>query len=274
MTGAIYQIVESFTASQEESVTRICQSVIRETHADLDASLARVAKSAQQLQQTQEAYADFMDRSMDRLEQPYADLQAQTEKTMATYADFADSSIAGIRQASAEMQKQLEKSQDSYLTFLNSAMAQQQKMLSDIQRRSENVGSYNEQMLGNLSHAHEESLKISEEQKATYQEYIRFMYQSIEQFSEVWEKYSEKIQAYSDEISRMGPVQGTADIRRELAVLSSRLEEVLRSQSEAAATAAEEPFMKELMEKIEHLEELSSQPALFRRKKAKKGDKR
>ncbi|MCC8045612.1 MAG: MotA/TolQ/ExbB proton channel family protein [Clostridiales bacterium] len=266
MTNAIYQIVDRFTASQEEAVSRICQGVIQETRADLDASLSQIAQSSRQLQRAQESYTDFLDRSLDRLGQSWADLQGQVEKTMSSYTDLADSSIAGIRQTSAQIQKQLSQSQADYLAFLNASMEKQQKMLSDLQRRSETTGTVSEQMLTSLAHAQEDSLRISEEQKATYQEYIRFMYQSIEKFSEIWEQYSEKIEAYADEIAQMGPVQSSADIRRELSSLSAKLDAVLQMRGEAAASAMDESFMKDLTERLDHLEELVSQPVLFRRK--------
>ncbi|MCD7955540.1 MAG: MotA/TolQ/ExbB proton channel family protein [Lachnospiraceae bacterium] len=266
MTNAIYQIVDSFTASQEETVTRICQNVIRETRADLDASLSQVAQSARQLQRAQESYTDYLDRSLDRLEQSWGSLQGQVEKTMSSYTDFTDSSITGIRQTSAQIQKQLTQAQDDYLAFLNASMKKQQQMLADLQSRSETTGTLNKQMLDSLAHAQEESLRISEEQKATYQEYIRFMYQSIEKFSEVWETYSERIQAYSEEIAQMGPVQSSSDIRRELDALSEKLDAVLQMRGEAAVSAIDESFMKELTDRLTHLEELAAQPVLFRRK--------
>ncbi|MCD7884385.1 MAG: MotA/TolQ/ExbB proton channel family protein [Lachnospiraceae bacterium] len=266
MTNAIYQIVDSFTASQEDAVTRICQGVIRETRADLDASLSQVAQSTRQLQRAQESYTDFLDRSLDRLEQSWGSLQGQVEKTMSSYTDFTDSSITGIRQTSAQIQKQLAQAQEDYIAFLNASMKKQQQMLADLQSRSETTGSVNKQMLDSLAHAQEESLRISEEQKATYQEYIRFMYQSIEQFSGIWETYSEKIQAYSDEIAQMGPVQSSSDIRRELDTLSEKLDAVLQMRSEAAVSAMDESFMKDLLKRLAHLEELASQPVLFRRK--------
>lgn len=216
MTAAINQIVVSFTQSQEESIAQICDTIIRDIHADLDDSFRRIGQTTQQLEKTQSSYMDFMDRSMTRLQQTFTDLQEHLEKSE----------------------------------------------------------QYNEQTLNRLTKAQQEAFRVNEDQKATYQEYIRFMYQSIEKFSDVWADNSEKLQGYSDEIAKMRPVQSNLEIRRDLAALSAQLEGLQKQQSEVLdrdqALAEEqipsEQYMDEVMKKLTHLEKLAAEPVLFRRK--------
>ncbi|MCD8013952.1 MAG: MotA/TolQ/ExbB proton channel family protein [Lachnospiraceae bacterium] len=206
------QIVESFTQSQEESVARICETVIGNMHASMDESFRQLNQSAKQLEKSQSSYMDFMDRSLSRMQKTFTD-----------------------------MQNQLEKSEQ-----------------------------YNEQTLGRLTKAQQDAFRINEDQKATYQEYIRFMYQTIEKFSDVWETNSEKLQTYSDEIANMGPVRSNAEILDGLADLLAQLEEIRRRQLTALNSAEEdqkmEQFMQEMSAKLNHLEKLASEPVLFRRK--------
>ncbi len=212
MKMSMDQVVESFTQSQEESVARICETVVGNIHASMDESFRQLNQSAKQLEKSQSSYMDFMDRSLSRMQKTFTD-----------------------------MQNQLEKSEQ-----------------------------YNEQTLGRLTKAQQDAFRINEDQKATYQEYIRFMYQTIEKFSDVWETNSEKLQTYSDEIANMGPVRSNAEILDGLADLSAQLEEVRRRQLSALNSAEEdqkmEQFMQEMNAKLNHLEKLAAEPVLFRRK--------
>ncbi|MCC8065910.1 MAG: MotA/TolQ/ExbB proton channel family protein, partial [Clostridiales bacterium] len=212
MTDSIHHVVESFTQTQEESIARICETIVSDMHADLDDSFRRIGQTALQLEKAQSSYMDFMDRSMARLQQTFTDLQNHMEKTE----------------------------------------------------------QYNEQTLTRLTKAQEDAFRINEDQKATYQEYIRFMYQSIEKFSDIWESYSEKLQGYSDEIAKMGPVQSNLEIRKDLADLSVQLSEIRRHQSAAQALASDQEQMEQMMEdivkKLNRLEKLAAEPVLFRRK--------
>ncbi|MCD7735989.1 MAG: MotA/TolQ/ExbB proton channel family protein [Lachnospiraceae bacterium] len=212
MTGAINQIVDSFTQAQTESVAQICDTIVRDLHADLDDSFHRISQTTGQLEKAQSSYMDFMDRSMNRLQQTFTELQNHLE----------------------------------------------------------NTEQYNEQTLNKLTKAQEDAFRINEEQKATYQEYIRFMYQTIEKFSDIWESNSERLQGYSDEIARMGPVQSNLEIRKDLADLSAQLSDIRKRQSVSQDLASDqeqiEQFMEEITKKLNHLEKLAAEPVLFRRK--------
>lgn len=166
--------------------------------------------------------------------------------------------------------KQLERAQGAYTDFMDRSMSRLQKMFADLQSQVEKSEQYNEQTLSKLTQAQKDAFRINEEQTATYQEYIRFMYQTIENFSDVWEANNEKLQGYTDEIAKMGPVQSNAEILDELAAISAQLEEMRRHQAAAASLSSEEEktelLLDEMMKKLEHLEKLAAQPVLFRRK--------
>ncbi|MCD7764104.1 MAG: MotA/TolQ/ExbB proton channel family protein [Lachnospiraceae bacterium] len=212
MTDSIRQIVDTFSQSQADSVSKICDAIISDIHTDMDDSFHKLNQSAKQLERTQSAYTDFMDRSMSRLQKMFGDLQSQVEKSE----------------------------------------------------------QYNEQTLGKLTQAQKDAFRINEEQTATYQEYIRFMYQTIENFSDVWEANNQKLQGYTDEIAKMGPVQSNTEILDELAALSAQLEDIRRRQAADTALSSEqektEQMLDEITKKLDHLEKLAAQPVLFRRK--------
>ncbi|MCD8075317.1 MAG: MotA/TolQ/ExbB proton channel family protein [Lachnospiraceae bacterium] len=166
--------------------------------------------------------------------------------------------------------QQLEKTQSSYMDFMDRSMARLQQTFTDLQNHLEKSEQYNEQTLSKLTQAQQEAFRINEEQKATYQEYIRFMYQSIEKYSDVWEENSVRLQEYSDEISKMGPVQSNLEIRRDIADLSEQLKEISKqqalSQDLSGNPEESEQLLQEIMKKLNQLEKQTAEPVLFRRK--------
>jgi uncharacterized membrane protein YfhO len=119
-----------------------------------------------------------------------------------------------------------------------------------------------------------EAFRINQEQKTAYQDYIRFMYQSIEQFSEVWEKNSQKLQQYSDEIGKMGPVRSNQEILDSLNNISQQLKDVQKRQISAeisadlnASNEEQAELLRKTIRKLDELTEIVDTPKLFRRRR-------
>ncbi|MCD8336144.1 MAG: MotA/TolQ/ExbB proton channel family protein, partial [Lachnospiraceae bacterium] len=181
------------------------------------------------------------------------------------HADL-DDSFRRISQSA----KQLEKTQSSYMDFMDRSMSRLQQTFTDLQNHLEKSEQYNEQTLSRLTQAQQEAFRINEEQKATYQEYIRFMYQSIEKYSDVWEENSARLQNYSDEIAKMGPVQSNLEIRKDLTGLSEQIKTLSKqqavSQELSASLEESEQLLQDMMKKLTQLEKQTAEPVLFRRK--------
>ncbi len=218
MTSGIDRIVDTFTRSQAQVMTQVCETVMSQMRQDLAEDFSRIGKSVSELEKAQGSYMDFMDRSISRMQQAFSSLQEDLSRT----------------------------------------------------------GDYNSQALDQLAQAQREALRINQEQKSTYQDYIRFMYESIEKFSEVWEKNSQALQSYSDEIAQMGPVQSSREMLQELGSISGRLQDIQKRQQDAEiaqALAGENPDTSELLEltlkKLDSLEEQLAGPRLFRGRRKK-----
>lgn len=170
----------------------------------------------------------------------------------------------------------MEKSHENYTDFMDHSMARMQQTLLSMQDNMKQASRFSAESLEQLEKAYRDTYKLSLEQKATYQEYIRFMYQSIEEFSAVWEKNSAQIQGYSDEIAKMGPVQSNREILTYLESISLLLQEIQKQQkaaelkSEMSFDAELEDMMDRTLRKLDNLEELVSAPRLFRAGKKKK----
>lgn len=151
-----------------------------------------------------------------------------------------------------------------------------QQTFAALQEHMEQAEQYNSQALDKLADAQKEAYRISQEQKATYQEYIRFMYQTIEKFSDIWEQNSQKLQAYSDEIAKMGPVRSNLEIRSDLSRISSQIQDVQKRQMAAELAAdMQDPdldtadMLRQALRKLDDLEDLVDSPRLFRSRKKK-----
>lgn len=170
----------------------------------------------------------------------------------------------------------LEKSQRNYMDFMDRSIAAMQQSVQTMQRHMQESDKYTTQSLKQLTDAQKDAYRITQEQKATYQEYIRFMYQSIENFSEIWEKNSEKMQGYSDEIASMGPVISTQEMKAELNRISSTLTDLQKRQlalelsSEMDSDEKISEMLAQTLDKLDDLEELVSSPRLFRGRRSKK----
>lgn len=170
----------------------------------------------------------------------------------------------------------LEKSQRNYMDFMDRSIAAMQQSVQTMQRHMQESDKYTTQSLKQLTDAQKDAYRITQEQKATYQEYIRFMYQSIENFSEIWEKNSEKMQGYSDEIASMGPVISTQEMKAELNRISSTLADLQKRQlalelsSEMDSDEKLSEMLTQTLDKLDDLEELVSSPRLFRGRRSKK----
>lgn len=216
MTEGIHQVVESFTQSQTQVMERVCESVVQQMRSELNQDFAQLSQTIQDLQKAQTSYIDFMDRSMNRMQQTFVTLQDN--------------------------------------------MSQMEQ--------------YNGHSLEVLTAAQKDAQHIAQEQQATYQQYIRFMYESIERFSVIWQNNNDRLQEYADEIAKMGPVRSNLEIRGDISRLEALLEDVRKRQVNAErllklSSSDEEvtDLLEETLHKLNELEELVSAPVLFRRRK-------
>lgn len=90
-----------------------------------------------------------------------------------------------------------------------------------------------------LAIAQKEAAQISQDQQKAYQDYIRFMYQSLEQFSEIWKSNSEDMRQVSSEIAASGPIQSSRELQRQIAGLAGQLEQLQQRQVEMARHVSE-----------------------------------
>lgn len=217
MTEGINQIVNTFTVNQERITAQVCETIVGQMRTELSDEFEQIRKTVSEMERSQSSYADYMDRSMLRMQQT----------------------------------------------------------IDSVQKNLEQSEQYNSQTLNKLNDAQQEAYRITQEQKATYQEYIRFMYQTIESFSDVWEKNSQKMQAYSDEIAKLGPVQSNIEVRTDLARISAQLQDVQKRQRAAELAAETDPdydtadMLRQTLRKLDDIEELVDSPRLFRGRKKK-----
>ncbi len=237
MTDGINRVVDSFTRNQRQVMTQVCESMTEHMREELSLEFDRMRQEVSELGKAQENYVDFMDRSLVRMQQIFTSLQGNLSQA----TEYTSQALA-----------RLTETQNELLDELSSTQRETLRQLADSQNDA----------LGRFSSAQSEALRINEEQKSTYQDYIRFMYQSIEKFSEVWEKNSQTLQAYSDEISRMEPVHATREMRQELSAVAQQLRELQDMQLKQARDgtdpeAAEQTRLLNLT--LQKLDELSSE---------------
>ena len=218
MTDGIRQVVDSFTQSQAQVMSQICEAALQQMRAELGEDFARLGDTMASIEKAQSSCTDFIDRSVGRLQQSFASMQDH---------------IAQMDQYSAHSFEQ-------------------------------------------LSAAQQESLRINTDQKNAYQDYIRFMYQSIEQFSAVWEKNSEKLQQYSDEIGKLSPVRSGQEISDSLRSIQLQLRDIQKQQRAAmlstdfdASEQDQSEMLGQALRKLDALIELSDTPRLFGRRRKK-----
>ena len=215
------------------------------------------------IQQGVESVTQGQEKVMDRVGQTVVQ-QMRSELT----EDFAK--LSNTIQA-------LEKAQDSYTDFMDRSMMRMQQAFVTLQDNMAQMDQYNTHSFDKLNEAQQEAFRISAQQKETYQDYIRFMYQSLEKFSDIWEKNSEKLQMYSDEIGKMGPVRSDLEIRRSLEEVQKQLKDIQNRQIASDFSAELYDSQDELrmllektMKKLDELIEITDSPKLFRpRRKGK-----
>ena len=187
-----------------------------------------------------------------------------------------DSDIKKISAAVSE----LEESHHAYTSFMDQSLNRLQRSFLSMEDAVRQIGDHNTQSISQLNASHAEASRIMQEQKASYQEYIRFMYQSIDKFSDVWEKNSKQMQDCTEEIAKLGPVQFNRELKEELQLVSSRLQAIEKHQR--VAMLADDYTMEEdladmlrnTLRKLDDLEDLVSTPSLFRTRRSKKSDKK
>lgn len=242
MTDGINRIVDSFTQNQARVMKQVCESMTAQMHEAFDAEFARISQNIAEMKKAQENYVDFMDRSLMRIQQIFNSLQDSLSRT----GEYTSQSLEKLTDSQSEILDQFSRAQQDAL-----------RRLSDTQNEA----------LSQFSAAQDEAFRINEEQKATYQEYIRFMYQSIEKFSEVWERNSQTLQAYSDEISRMEPVHATQEMRQELSAITQQLRELQQEQAlsrDSARDSEQTELLNLTLQKLNEVSEQLSRPFLRR----------
>lgn len=183
--------------------------------------------------------------------------------------------------------EELTKSQSSYTEFMDRTIGRMQQTLTSLQDTvtqtlaslqdtTSQTKAYLSDSISSLSAAQKDAQQINQEQKDAYQDYIRFMYQSIEKFSDIWEKNSEELRGYSDQIAKMGPVQSNLEMRNQLTRLSNQMQEVLKrlqaadsSTTDGSQSESEETLelLHQTIQKLNELSEQVSRPRLFGRRK-------
>lgn len=166
----------------------------------------------------------------------------------------------------------LAKTQAGYTDFMDRTMLRLQKTMDGVQESMEQTQQYLSDSFHQLSAAQGDAYRINQEQKEAYQDYIRFMYQSIEKFSAVWEKNTEELKACSEEIAKMGPVQSNIELKNQLSKLSGQLQDIQRRQEEAMAlepsqSEEQRELLLNTMRKLDDLTDLVSTPRFFRGRK-------
>lgn len=239
MTDGLNQIVDAFTKQQEQAVTQICETLIGQMRSEISSELRHITDTVSSLEESQHDYAQAM------------------EQTQRTYTDF------------------MLQSQQTYSAFLEQSLGQLQQTLASAETTLGQLSTYSTTSITQLQEAHKEALQTAQEQKTAYQEYIRFLYQSIEKFSEVWETNGQKMQEYADEIAKLGPVQFNRELKEELHTISGRLQAIEKHQR--VAMMSEDYTMEEdiadmlrnTLRKLDDLEDLVSAPSLFRSRRKK-----
>lgn len=240
MTEGLEQVTDTFTVRQEQAVSKICQTIMAQVRTEIDTELQHVSAAVSELTEAQSTYI----RSM--------------EKSQCDYTEY------------------MKHSQSAYNEFLEQSMEHLRQCLASMEDTLSQISTHNETALAELNTAHCEAMRTAQEQRTSYQDYIRFMYQSIEKFSDVWEKNGNKMQEYSDEIAKLGPVQFNQELKEELLLISSRLRTIEKHQRVAMMSedySLEEDIadmLRNTLRKLDDLEDLVSAPSLFRSRRSRK----
>lgn len=218
MSEGISQIVDTFTQSQAQVMTEVCEAVVEQMRTELREDFDGLRGTIADLQKAQASYADFMDHSLARMQQTFVSMKDNMAQTEKYYANTIDE----------------------------------------------------------LSAAQSDAMRVNQEQMDTYQEYIRFLYQSIEKFSDVWEKNSAVLQEYSDKIADMGPVRSNLLLRDSLDDISARLKEIRKHQLSSdlgteinAANDTQTAMLSKTLRKLDELTDIVETPSLFRKMRRK-----
>lgn len=218
MSEGISQIVDTFTQSQAQVMTEVCEAVVEQMRTELREDFDGLRGTIADLQKAQASYADFMDHSLARMQQTFVSMKDNMAQTEKYYANTIDE----------------------------------------------------------LSAAQSDAMRVNQEQMDTYQEYIRFLYQSIEKFSDVWEKNSAVLQEYSDKIADMGPVRSNLLLRDSLDDISARLKEIQKHQLSSdlgteinAANDTQTAMLSKTLRKLDELTDIVETPSLFRKMRRK-----
>ena len=173
--------------------------------------------------------------------------------------------------------EELGKSQAGYSDFMDRTMERMERTLDAMTDSSKETQQHLADSMQELAAAQKEAAQISQDQQNAYQDYIRFMYQSLERFSEIWKSNSEEMRQVSSEIAASGPIQFSKELQRQIAGLAGQLEQLQQRQVEMARHISEnypqdiqQDMYDQLIRKLDELAELTERPLFFSRKKEKK----
>lgn len=241
MSDRFRQITEAMLQNQEALLTQVCESVTRQMRAELAGDFDQIHKSVEQLCNAQSGYTDYIDHSMMSMQRILGNLESSAKLAQDHLAESARQTQDAVR----------------------TSLGQTKEYFTDSIR--------------SLSAAQEEAYRINQEQKDAYQEYIRFMYQCIQRFSEIWDRNSEQLQTLSDGMAGMTPVQSSLEIQNQLAALTEQLERMQRqlsslalSESNDRSSIRQEELHEELMQKLGELTDQLDRPLLFGRGKKRR----
>lgn len=177
--------------------------------------------------------------------------------------------------------EELGKSQAGYSDFMDRTMDQMDRTLAAMTDSSKETRKHLADSLQELADAQKETARMSQEQQNAYQDYIRFMYQSLERFSEIWKSNSEEMRQVSSEIAAAGPIQSSKELQRQIAGLAGQLEQLQQRQVEMARHISEnypqdvqQDMYDQLLRKLDEVAELTERPLFFSRRKEKKAGTR
>lgn len=222
----------------------------------------------------EQAITPAFDRMTAGINQIVTSFTTNQERVMAQVCDNMvrqmRSELSGEFEHMSRIITEMEESHHKYDDFMADSISNMQEAFTSLKAHMEKSDQYQAESLSKLSEAQEEAYRINQEQKATYQEYIRFMYQTIDSFSAVWEKNSQKLQEYSDEIAKLGPVQSNLAIRHDLSLLSDSIHDIQKTQSDMADPDHDTADMlRQTLRKLDDIEDLVDTPRLFRSRKRK-----
>lgn len=235
--------------------------------------------TSQALDQLQTHTSQALDQLETHTSQAFEGLEIHTTQILEKLDSCTALSLNQIREGTDQSLSQMREGMAQSLTQMNEGMAQSLTQMNENTAQTlTQINNYSARSLTQLADAQQENTRISQEQKASYQDYIRLMCESVAHLSRIWDENSQHMLKYTDEIARLGPVQFNRELKHDLAAIQSRLQNIEKQQRVAMMTEEYSldddlaDMLRNTLRKLDDLEELVSTPSLFRsRAKRSKG---